>query len=69
MERNKRRHYQGLHTTHTITIDTPLRKNTVIRKKDLATVNEQKPIPETTKEQQKPRLIHMVACKTEGEYK
>ena len=57
------------YTPHTITIDTPLRKNTVIRKSDLAIVTEQKPIPETTKEQQKPRLIHMVACKTVGEYK
>ena len=57
------------YTPHTITIDTPLRKNTVIRKSDLAIVNEQKPIPEITTEQQKPRLIHMAACKTVGEYK
>ena len=28
-----------------------------------------KTIPEITTEQQKPRLIHMVACKTVGEYK
>ena len=57
------------YTSHTITIDTPIRKNTVIRKSDLAKVNEQKPIPEITRERQKPRLIHMVACKTVGEYK
>ena len=57
------------YTPHTITIDTPLRKNTVIRKNDLAIVTEQKPIPELTKELQKPRLIHMVACKTLAEYK
>ena len=57
------------YTPHTITIDTPLRKNTVIRKSDLAIVNEQEQIPEITTEQQKPRLIHMVACKTVGEYK
>ena len=57
------------YSPHTITIDTPLRKNTVIRKNHLAIVNEQKPIRETTEEQQKPRLIHMVACKTVGKYK
>ena len=57
------------YSPHTITIDTPLRKNTVIRKNQLAIVNEQKPITELTEEQQKPRLIHMVACKTVGEYK
>ena len=51
------------YTPHTITIDTPLRKNTVIRKNDIAIATETKPIPE------KPRLIHMVACKTVGEYK
>ena len=57
------------YTPHTITIDTPLRKNTVIRKNDLAIVTEKKPIKELTKELQKPRIIHMVACKTVGEYK
>ena len=51
------------YTPHTITIDTPQRKNTVIRKNDIAIATETKPIPE------KPRLIHMVACKTIGEYK
>ena len=45
-------------TPHTITVDTPLRKNTVIRKNDIAIATETKP-----------RLIHMVACKTVGEYK
>ena len=46
------------YTPHTITVDTPLRKNTVIRKNDIAIATETKP-----------RLIHMVACKTVGEYK
>ena len=55
------------HTPHTITIDTSLRKNTVLRKSDRAIVNEHKPITDTTKEQQKPRLTHMVACKTVSE--
>ena len=52
------------YTPHTITIDTPLRKNTVIRKKNIAIAKETKPLPET-----KPRLIHMVACKTISEYR
>ena len=51
------------YTPHTITIDTRLRKNTVIRKNDIAIATETKPLPET-----QPRLIHMVACKTIGEY-
>ena len=46
------------YTPHTITVDTPLRKNTVIRKSDIAIATETKP-----------RLIHMVACKTVGEIK
>ena len=46
------------YTPHTITVDTPLRKNTVIRKSDIAIATETKP-----------RLIHMVACKTVSEYK
>ena len=49
---------------HTITIDTLLRENTVIRKNDIAIASETKPIIEP-----KPRLIHMVACKTVEEYK
>ena len=52
------------YTPYTITIDTPLRKNTVFRKNYIAIATETKPIPET-----KPRLIHMAACKTVGEYK
>ena len=55
------------YSPHTITLDTDNRKNTVIRKSDLAIVTETKPrepVPE-----QKPRLIHMVVCKTVGEYK
>ena len=51
------------YTPNTITIDSPLRKNTVIWKNDIALATETKPIPE------KPRPIHMVACKTVGEYK
>ena len=42
----------------TITLDTHNRKDTVIRKNDLAILNETKP-----------RLIHFVACKTVREYK
>ena len=49
------------YTPHTITISTPLRKNTVIRKNDIAIATETEPIPEP-----KPRLIHLVACKTIG---
>ena len=54
-------------TPHTITINTPLRKNTVFRKNDIANIDiatETKRIPKP-----KPRLIHMVACKTVGKYK
>ena len=46
------------YTPHTITVDTPLRKNAVIRENDIAIATETKP-----------RLIHMVPCKTVGEYK
>ena len=53
---------------HTITIDT-LRKNAVIRKSDLAIVTEKKSLPAPQIIEQKPRLIHMVACKTVGECK
>ena len=49
------------YTLHTITIDTPQRKDTVIRKSDIAIAKET--IPE------KPRLMEFVACKTVGEYK
>ena len=49
------------YTPHTITIDTPKRKNTVIRKSDKTIATET--IPD------KPRLIDFVACKTVGEYK
>ena len=54
------------YTPHTVTIDTPKRKNTVIRKNDIAIATESIPIPPP---EPKPRLIHMVACKTVGEYK
>ena len=46
------------YTPHTITVDTQLRQNTLIRKNDIAIATETKP-----------RLIHMVACKTVGDYK
>ena len=48
------------YTPHTITIDTPKRKDTVIRKSDIAIATEAIP--------NKPRLIDFVACKTVGEY-
>ena len=48
------------YTPHTITIDTPKRKDTVIRKSDIAIATET--IPD------KPRLIDFVACKTVGDY-
>ena len=54
------------YTLHTITIDTPRRENTVIRQNDIAIATETKPLPPP---EPKPRLIHMVACKTVGEYK
>ena len=46
-------------------LDTNTRKRTVNRKNDLAIVTETKPIESI----EKLRLIHMVACKTIGEYK
>ena len=49
------------YTPHTITIDTPKRKDTVIRKSDIAIATETIP--------NKPRLIDFVACETVGEYK
>ena len=49
------------YTPHTITIDTPKRKDTVIRKSDIAIATEIL--------QNKPRLIDFVACKTVDEYK
>ena len=57
------------YSPHTITLDTPLRKNTVIRKNDLAIDTEKKTLPTHQIVENKPRLIHMVACKTVGEYK
>ena len=49
------------YTPQTIIIDTPKRKDTVIRKRDIAIATE------TILD--KPRLIDFVACKTVGEYK
>ena len=45
------------HSPTTITLDTHNRKNVVVRKNDLAIINETKP-----------RLMHFVACKTVREY-
>ena len=63
MEYYTRRHINRLLT---ITIDTPRRGKTVIRKNDIARAGEIKPLPPP---EQKPRLIHVVACKTVGNYK
>ena len=51
------------------TIDTTMRKNTVIKKTDLAIVTKKKQVIETVTTEQKPRLIHLITRKTEGEYK
>ena len=66
MEYNSRWNYNELFP-HKIPLDTDNRKNTVIRKNDLAIVTETK--PRESEPEPKPRLIHMVACKTVGEYK
>ena len=58
-----------VYSPHAITINTPLRKTTVIRKKDSGKVAEKKPRIEPALNKQKPTLVHMVACKTVGEYK
>ena len=50
------------HNRHTF------KKITVIRKNDLAAVTK-KALPKPQIIEQKPCLIHMVACKTVGEYK
>ena len=59
------------YSPHTVTIDTPKRKNTAIRKNYIAIATESIPLPppEPKPPETKPRLIHMVACKTVGEYK
>ena len=59
------------YSPQTVTIDTPKRKNTVITKNDIAIATESIPLPppEPKPPEMKPRLIHMVACKTIGEYK
>ena len=55
------------YSPHTITLDTDNRKNTVIRKSDLAIVTQ--PLPSHQKHTSPPkRLIHMVACKSLREY-
>ena len=59
------------YSPHTVTIDTPKRKNTVIRKNEIAIATESIQLlpPEPKPSETKPRLIHMVACKTVGDYK
>ena len=51
---------------HTITIDTPTRKNTVVRKRIIAIAADTRTLVKTM--QAKPRLMEFVACKTVGEY-
>ena len=59
------------YSSHTVTINTPKRRNTVIKKNDLALATESIPHPplQPNPPETKPRLIHMVACKTVGEHK
>ena len=55
------------YSPHTIILDANNRKNTVIRKNDLAIVTQ--PIPPQQKQPPPPkRLFHMVACKSLREY-
>ena len=58
------------YSPHTVTIDTPERKNTVIRKNDIAIATESIPLPPPQPQppETKPRLIHIVACEIVGEY-
>ena len=56
------------YSPHKITLDTNNRKNTVIRNSDLAIVTQTLPKPSETITNNKPRLKHMVACKTVNEY-
>ena len=46
-----------------------LRTNTVIRKNDLAVLTEQKTITKQVIIEVRPKLIHMIACKTVGQYR
>ena len=55
------------YSPHTITLDTNNRKNTVIRKSDLAIVT-QPLTPHEIQTSPPKRLIHMVACKSLREY-
>ena len=57
------------YSPHTVTIDTPKRKNTVIKKNDIAIATESIPLlpPQPKPPETKPRLIHIVACTTVGE--
>ena len=59
------------YSPHKVTIDTPERKNTVVRKNDITIVTESIPLPppQPKPPETKPRLIHMVACRTVGDYK
>ena len=53
------------YSPHTITIDTPTRKNTVVRKSDISIATDTRTLVRTM--QAKPRLMEFVACKTVGE--
>ena len=67
MEYNTRRYNNWLHTSY----GNNRRKNTVIRRNDKAIATEtlSLPPPKPKIPEPKPRLIHMVTCKTVGEYK
>ena len=56
------------YSPHTLKLDTDKRKNAVIRNSDLAIVTQTLHTPPDTYSNDKPRLIHMVACKTVNEY-
>ena len=65
MEHNSRRNNNTLFTPHNNLRYEHKKKHCYSKKNDLATVTETKPL-ETI---EKPRLPHMVACKTVGEFK
>ena len=63
MEHNSRWNHNQLYSTHNYNRHSFTEKHTN-SKNDIAIATETKPIPEPI-----PRLIHMVACRTEKEYK
>ena len=70
MEYNTRRYNNRVLTTHS-NHRYAQTENTVIRKNDIAIATESipRPPPQPKPPETKPRIIHMVACKTVGEYK